>query len=417
MSESKILESLLVEVKQLLIKETTIQKEMTKRGENYNIFKTLGLSRKETRLHSSFIAELLDPYGAHGLNDLFLKTFISMNIEDEGFFFNSLKANVNIESYIGPKTDSSGGRIDIIIKDDLNNAIIIENKIDADDQENQLLRYSNYAKHTFSTYKLLYLTKEGYEASEFSIGKEQFAYNCISYRQNILNWLKRCSELSYNQPLVRETIKQYIINLKDILNIMSETYEDKFLEILVNKKYIKETIKIIENTNQIANKIRGIFIDQLIEIAKRYNLEVDNSDNIASYVKNSWIYFYPKNSRWAICVGNYGLGGNNGYLYGISYREGNKIDNNTSKRIKVKDESIFDEKANEDFPLGFSYFWGNGGKSKGGRWWKWDDPQTLLDMYNVRISQYLDENLFKPVVDGEWIEKLQEIEKDSNSII
>ena len=44
MSESKILESLLVEVKQLLIKETTIQKEMTKRGENYNIFKTFSIS-------------------------------------------------------------------------------------------------------------------------------------------------------------------------------------------------------------------------------------------------------------------------------------------------------------------------------------------------------------------------------------
>lgn len=390
---------------------------MTKRGENYNIFKTLGLSRKETRLHSSFIAELLDPYGAHGLNDLLLKTFISMNIDDKDFSFNSLKANVNVEFYIGLKTDTSGGRIDIIIKDDSNKAIIIENKIDAGDQENQLLRYSNYAEHTFSTYKLLYLTKEGNEASEFSIGKKTFAYNCISYRQNILKWLKRCSELSYNQPLIRETIKQYIINLKDILNIMSETYEDKFLEILVNEKHIKETIKIIENTNQIANKIRGIFIEQLIEIAKRYNLDIENKDNIAGNLKDTWIYFYPKDSRWTICIGNYGLGENNGFLYGISYREGDKIDNNTLNRIKGKYQSIFDNEGNADFPLGYSYFWGDGGKSKGGRWWKWDAPQTLLDMYDGRISKYLDENLFKPVVEGKWIENLQEIEKDSNRIL
>lgn len=42
-------------------------------SENFNIFRILKLESSEVRLHSAFIAELLNPKGNHGQKDKFLK--------------------------------------------------------------------------------------------------------------------------------------------------------------------------------------------------------------------------------------------------------------------------------------------------------------------------------------------------------
>ena len=77
------------------------------------------------------------------------------------------KCNTNIvERDIGRRTETTGGRIDIILEDG-EHAIIIENKIYATDQHHQLLRYNNYGKQRFPKgFKLIYLTLDGHEASK-----------------------------------------------------------------------------------------------------------------------------------------------------------------------------------------------------------------------------------------------------------
>jgi len=124
-------------------------------GQNYNIFNILGLSSNETRLHSAFLANLLDPHGSHGLKakplDAFLKIIGATHLD-------SSTASVAIEKHVGLVTDSEGGRIDIFISDKNRNSLIIENKIYAGDQPNQLLRYFNYAKSSCKEFKILYLT-------------------------------------------------------------------------------------------------------------------------------------------------------------------------------------------------------------------------------------------------------------------
>ena len=50
--------------------------ERVKNGDYFNVFNVLGLSSNETRTHSAFLAELLNPYGSHGMGDLFLKKFL-----------------------------------------------------------------------------------------------------------------------------------------------------------------------------------------------------------------------------------------------------------------------------------------------------------------------------------------------------
>ena len=99
-----------------------------------------------------------------------------------------------------------------------------------------MLRYDNFAKDIYKNYKLLYLTKDGGEASEYSTDKENFKYQCISYRNNILPWLECCEQSAVRHPLIRETIHQYIINFKEILNIMEKTTQDSLFDRIVENK-------------------------------------------------------------------------------------------------------------------------------------------------------------------------------------
>jgi hypothetical protein len=70
------------EIENLLYQITAIRKQYDKMaeltGENFNVFKVLGLTTNEVRTHSAFIAELLNPKGSHGQKDVFLKLFLEV---------------------------------------------------------------------------------------------------------------------------------------------------------------------------------------------------------------------------------------------------------------------------------------------------------------------------------------------------
>ena len=240
------LESLLKDISKIVVEEKTRQEEGRKRGEKFNIFNVLGLSRDEVRLHSAFLAELLNPDGNHGLGDKFLKAFIKDVINDDSFQFDSASAKPQVEFTIGNINEdyTKGGRIDILIQDKEQRAIIIENKIDAVDQPKQLLRYYNYIKNN-PQYRILYLTKEGTEPKEFSLGgNKDIEYQCISYKEDIINWLEKCIEIAALHPAIREIIQQYRLNLQQILNIMSKNNKRNLIELL--KSNMSAAIGILE---------------------------------------------------------------------------------------------------------------------------------------------------------------------------
>ena len=280
------LSGLLNKVSEVIRKERIQKEERQKRGEYFNIFSVLRLETKEVRLHSAFLAELLNPEGSHGLGKQFLELFLNMVVrknKEESFDFETEKPKVYVEYYIGiiSEDKKSGGRIDLLIEDGKGNAVIIENKINAGDQEYQLLRYDNFAKDKYkSNYKLLYLTKDGGEASEYSTGKENFEYQCISYRNNILPWLECCEQAAVRHPLIRETIHQYIINLKEILNIMEKNTQDSLFDRIVeNKEYILSVLFLKDNLVEIQCKMwKNVFIKQICNAVAK-----DNEMKILSY--------------------------------------------------------------------------------------------------------------------------------------
>ena len=274
------LSNLLNMVSEVIQKEKTQKEEKQKRGEYFNIFSVLRLEAKEVRLHSAFLAELLKPKGSHGLGKQFLELFLNMVVRKnkENFYFEIENAKVHVEYYIGiiSEDKKSGGRIDLLIEDGKATAIIIENKINAGDQEYQLLRYDDFAKDIYKNYKLLYLTKDGGEASEYSTGKENFKYQCISYRNNILPWLECCEQAAVRHPLIRETIHQYIINLKEILNIMEKNTQDELINSLVEKKEnILSALFLKNNLGEIQYKMwENVFIKKICKAVASEEMDI-----------------------------------------------------------------------------------------------------------------------------------------------
>ena len=55
---------------------------------------------------------------------------------------------------------------------------------------------------------VLYLTPDGREASEDSAG--EIEYRCISYKNDLVPWLKGCQKRAYDEPALRESIAQYL---------------------------------------------------------------------------------------------------------------------------------------------------------------------------------------------------------------
>lgn len=253
-----------------------------KRGDLFNIFQVLHLERRETITHSAFLAELLNPNGSHGMGTACLKSFIQHIPCLQKIPFDITSANVYIEYYIGeiPNDYSKGGRIDILITDGQNNSIIIENKIDANDQPKQLYRYYQYASTNHKNYCILYLTPDKECASESStkhdktnlvVGEQYFA---IQYRKEILEWLSDCQHIAEKEQnnTLNIIIKQYISIIKTITNTMETN--DNVLKIMLREENAPSILEILKSAPQWEEQIFHSFIEKLHEaLGKDVHLE------------------------------------------------------------------------------------------------------------------------------------------------
>lgn len=233
------------------------------KGETFNIFSILDLKTNEVRTHSRFLAELLDPHGSHLMGDIFLKAFLRKI--DYKKPFNTASAELILEKGIGVKTLSSGGIIDILIKDCGGNTIAIENKIYAGDQENQIVRYYNYNRSRNTVY---YLTLNGSEPSIEAKGdlKSDQDFYLISYGQHIKEWLHRCQEIAVDVPQVREGIKQYYLLIKNLTNLMINPNDIIIRNLLFD--YAESSQFIADNFQSIKNEIKETFRN---EVAAKLN--------------------------------------------------------------------------------------------------------------------------------------------------
>ena len=225
-------------------------------GELFNLFAITRIERVEVNTHSAMIAELLNPEGRHGKGGHFLKLFLStMGFEHE---CSLSEARVHKE-----QTFSGYGRVDIVIhlRDHL---ILIENKIDALDGDQQLKRYDDIGKASGKKWQLWYLTKKGTEAHASS--HCDVSYHRLSYQEHILDWLEQCITTSKESPALQHAVIQYKNLVQKITGrAMTQTTRNAVIDLLTTS----DNLAVAEAIAQALPHAKGVILFGFFQAVQR----------------------------------------------------------------------------------------------------------------------------------------------------
>lgn len=239
-------------------------------GENFNIFTVMGMESNEVKTHSAIIGELLNPEGSHGFDDMFLMIFINqINI---GLKLETKNSKSKIEESIGRINNdlTEGGRVDILVYDNENNAFVIENKIYAGEQINQIGRYNK----AFPNAPILFLTLFGDKPKSSGELVENIDYFIFSYEVHILKWLEECLKETVKHPMLREVLSHYINLIKKLTHqTLNNELKMEISELIKNN--FSSAMEIANNYNNVKNLVIKEFWDKL-EKNVREKLVKDN---------------------------------------------------------------------------------------------------------------------------------------------
>lgn len=211
----------------------------------FNLFSVLRTESDEVRLHSRFLAELLNPQGQHGQKTSFLKLFLD-ELEITGF------------RYVGVQVRREHAGIDIFIRNAEGQAIILENKIYAGDRKEQLHRYVEVVRGSgFKDIHIIYLTLGGTEPSNFSLGELRVQDVLLAgYASHIAPWIETCAGLSFKNAPLRESLVQYAGTVAKLTQTDQEgRYMDKLKTLLLQGDYMLNF-----------NDLKSAYIQNLIDI-------------------------------------------------------------------------------------------------------------------------------------------------------
>jgi hypothetical protein len=275
-------------------------------GENFNIFSVMGMESNEVKTHSAIIGELLNPKGSHGLEDKLLKLFIELVVKplyrledgtygkfEEKFNFDFESTCSKVEEFAGAINNDAteGGRIDIVIKDNKEKVFLIENKIYASEQKNQLGRYNKF----YPNAPILFLTLDGKDSETAHELEKNNHYFTISYENEILLWLQECVKEAVKFPMLREVIYQYINLIKKLTNQTMNTELKKEISELIKSNFI-ESSQIANNFEEVKNTI---IIDFFKDVANAFNQYNENTDWEMILNENNTNQYFIKNRNWS----------------------------------------------------------------------------------------------------------------------
>ena len=206
----------------------------------FNLLSIIEKDRDEAHVHSKVIYSLLSQNWGKKDKETFLTLFLKeIDIEEE-IIYNKTWEVTREKAF---DLDTIKGRLDFEIKSK-DYIYIIEMKIDAGDQPEQLMRYQKFAKEQHKKYKIFYLTLDGHNASKKSIGEEEnleenqkVEYINISFKEEILNWLGNCLKLVEGKENKSACINQYIASINKILGEKDTKIKDNILKSVENIKY------------------------------------------------------------------------------------------------------------------------------------------------------------------------------------
>ena len=228
----------------------------------FNLLSIIEKDRDEAHIHSKVLYNLLSQNWGKIDKETFLTLFLKeIGIEDE-IIYNE-KWEISREKVFD--LDTIKGRLDFEIKSK-DYIYIIEMKIDAGDQPEQLMRYQKFAKEQHKKYKIFYLTLDGHNASKKSVGEEdseeikKVEYTNISFKEEILNWLEKCLDLVKGKENKSTCINQYIASINKILGEKNTKIKDNILK---SSEDIKNAITIYKKLNENLQKVLESFFEEL----------------------------------------------------------------------------------------------------------------------------------------------------------
>lgn len=299
------------EIKKFKLKQ---QKQKQRGLNDYNLLTTVLKPHDEVRLHSRMIGSLLNPDGLHYQDTLFLEKFLEI-IDLKDFELNPNNITVGIEYH----------DIDLYITDGSKH-IIIENKIWAEDQPCQIIKYINIIKEEnnltiddsvipkVEDIYVLYLTQRNKEMSEDHVLYDegyitfdthlidkldecskksntkllvpnglknyQAKYKKMNYENDIFNWLNMCIKEVENITNLNEAIKQYI----HVVMMLNNNYEGAVMtlenEILKEKNNYELAQEIENSLPKLRDKTIDKFFNELVillqnELGDSWTVKVD----------------------------------------------------------------------------------------------------------------------------------------------
>ena len=197
-----------------------------------NIFSITKTSRLE-HMHSNFIAWLLDSHSNHGLSDYAIKQFIAVlyiakNKESNKFsrrtkeidkfipfiqFDSSLSLDSKADREVTFKIGSKKRSIDILIKVVIESKIlpiVIENKVDSSEHDDQTNDYFDYSEKEFvdelKYYKPIYI----YLTPEYNSSKPKNVNFIILKYQDLLDYVLEPSLIKSSDGRTKNNILSYI---------------------------------------------------------------------------------------------------------------------------------------------------------------------------------------------------------------
>lgn len=192
---------------------------------NFNIFEILNISHLEIK-HSDVLAYLFDNKESHNLKDTFLKEFI-YEVEAAS----NIDLNLTLDDSYSIKREYAipKGFVDLLLISYKHKTIIvIENKIQSKERDNQLKKYKEHFKDKGAGYKLvfIYLTMNDEKASDDEYISVNYT-TVIKSLERVLRYKNYSEKIEYFlEDYLEVLLKKYklkssadLINFRKVINI------------------------------------------------------------------------------------------------------------------------------------------------------------------------------------------------------
>jgi hypothetical protein len=239
------------------------------RGVNdYSLLASVLSVNDEVRLHSRFLYSLLNPHGSHYQGSLFLEIFLKIL---------KLPFYLNLDQVVVFKEKDN---MDLYITDGQSH-VVIENKLEAKDQERQAEKYINHLIKSCSlgTANILfvYLSKNRLRPSDQSLGDYKLS-SCEKYLIKDNNMKVHYKNMHYQKDILKwiENSKKETTNLTNLYNALSEYEKVVRHSLNIYQSDIMRLINFFNEENALSKKDKACY---LLEI------ERDLPD-----LKKEWLY-------------------------------------------------------------------------------------------------------------------------------